>query len=121
MRWLKERVLEMMVIKMSFLDWQIEQLTGYKPVSTFYMDFSICERAGTRSVRALYNRVMKEWARDYKMLTELVMVLNWKIWQHYEKNEKLADLYDELYESAREYAETHLEGDELQYYYETTD
>ena len=111
----------MMVIKMSFLDWQIEQLTGYKPISTFYMDFSISERSGVKSVRALYNRVMKEWASDYKMLTELVMVLNWKIWQHYETNDKLAELYDELWRQADEYATTNLKGDELEYYYATTD
>lgn len=35
------------------------------------------------------------------------MVLNWKIWQHYEKNEKLAELYNSLWEKADTYAGGH--------------
>lgn len=49
------------------------------------------------------------------------MVLNWKIWQHYEKNEKLAELYNRLWEKADTYAGEHLKGEELYYFCNTTD
>lgn len=49
------------------------------------------------------------------------MVLNWKIWQHYEHNEPLARLYNTLWERAAQYAQETLKGDELTYYFVTTD
>ena len=49
------------------------------------------------------------------------MVLNHKIWQHYQKNETLAALYDTLWREADEWACDNLKGDELSYFYQTTD
>lgn len=49
------------------------------------------------------------------------MVLNWKIWQHYPRNEPLAGLYSTLWERADQYAVENLKGDELTYYFVTTD
>ena len=63
----------------------------------------------------------KEWKNNYKYLTELVMVLNWKIWEHYETNEPLAKLYNDLWEQANNYACNNLKGEELNYFYRTTD
>ena len=54
-------------------------------------------------------------------LTEMVMVLNHKIWQWYKKNILLAKLYNQLYDMAAEYAENNLKGEELDYYYRITD
>lgn len=108
-------------------DWNIEELTGYKPISTFYTDFSIAEKYGLEGIEDTYKRVMKAWKDDYKYLTELVMVLNWKCWAWYDKkdgnpkNNIYSIQYQELYEKARKYAETHLKGEELSYYFETTD
>ena len=67
--------------------WNIEEMTGYKPISTFYEDFSIADMFGVNAVKDTYKRAMASWKNDYKMLTELVMVLNWKIWRWYESNE----------------------------------
>lgn len=101
--------------------WNIEALCGYKPITTFWDDFSIAEGFGHGAVYETYNRAFQEWKHDYKYLTELVMVLNWKIWQHYERNEPLAGLYNTLWERADQYAMENLKGDELTYYYQTTD
>lgn len=101
-------------------DWRIEEMTGYKPISTFYTDFSIAEHLGVSAIRDTYKWAM-EWECDYKMLTELVMVLNWKIWEHYESNEPLAKLYNELWETAVARALGILKGEELSYFYRTTD
>ena len=49
------------------------------------------------------------------------MVLNWKCWQHNEKNEEYSALYSDLYYETNDYALDHLKGEELDYFYHTTD
>jgi len=105
----------------SYADWNIEEMYGYKPITTFYMDFSIADGFGVAAIKDTYNRAMKYWKSDYKYLTELVMVLNWKIWEHHGRNDRYAKLYDELWTKADIYAQENLEGDELSYFYRTTD
>lgn len=106
-----------MIIK----DWRIEELHGYKPISSFYRDFSIADNFGINAIKDTYNRAFKEWNDDYKMLTELVMVLNWKIFEHYEHNDEYAVLYNELWVKCDKYATSHLKGLELDYFFKTTD
>jgi len=98
-----------------------EAAIGYTQITTFYEDFSIAEHFGERGIRDTYRRAFKGWKNSYKYLTELVMVLNWKLWRWYGKNNTYATIYNELWEKAKEYAETHLEGEELVYYYRTID
>lgn len=100
---------------------KVEAETGYRPFTTFYEDFGIAERFGIPAVRETYGRVLKEWGRDHKYLTELVMVLNWKIWEHHEHNESLALLYEELWEKARDYAYDTLTGSDLEYFFQVTE
>lgn len=107
--------------KLNFEDWNIEELTGYKPLTTCYMDFSIAERFGKSAVFNTYSKLFEEYKDDYKLLTELVMVLNWKIWQHYESNENMAKVYNFLWEKADYYACKNLKENELLYFYRTTD
>lgn len=99
----------------------IEELTFYKCFTTFPEDFAIADRFGVDAVRDTFNKAFNEWKGDYKYLTELVLVLNWKIWQFYEKNEDLANLYNELWEQADNYACENLKGEELSYFYSTLD
>ena len=101
--------------------WNIEAMTGYKPITTFYEDFSIADMFGVAAIKDTYNRAFKEWRADYKYLTELVMALNWKIWEHYERNDEYAELYNDLWMNTAEWAVENLKGDELSYYYRTTD
>ena len=49
------------------------------------------------------------------------MVLNHKIWEHYETNEPLARVYNELWEKAQNYGYEHLKDDELTYFWKTLD
>lgn len=106
---------------MEIRDWRIEELTGYKPLTTFYKDFSIAEKFGTQAIKDTYTRAFEDWKHDYKYLTELVMVLNWKIWEHYEDNEELAKLYNDLWEELDNYACENLKDEELEYFFRTTD
>ena len=70
---------------MTFKELMLEQ-TGYECFTTFFEDFTTAEKFGLNAVKDTFNRAFKEWKSNYKYLTELTMVLNWKIWQHYEKN-----------------------------------
>lgn len=94
---------------------------GYEFVSTFWQDFSIADAFGKSAIEDTYKRAFEDWKDDYIYLTELVIVLNWKIWEWYEKNEEIARLYNELWAKTDEYACDTLEGDELRHFYEVTD
>ena len=102
-----------------FKDWNIEELTGYKPISTFYLDFSIAEYCGAKAVNDTYFRAFRDWKDSVEMVTELCMVLNWKTWQH--QNDKWCDLYCQLYYRLDEWIINNLKGEDLAYYYRTTD
>ena len=98
-----------------------ESFCGYKQITTFYSDFSIADNFGINAIKDTYKRAFNEWKNNYKYLTELVMVLNWKIWEHYESNDEYAKVYNDLWEKADGYACDNLKGDELAYFYRTTD
>lgn len=96
---------------------------GYEMTTTFWQDFSIADCFGVSAVRDTFNRAFKEWKSNYVYLTELVITLNLKIWQHYEKNGscELSRLYNELWEQADNYACENLKGEELSFFYKITD
>ena len=97
-------------------------INGYETMTTFWDDFSIADRFGVKAVRDTYRRAFNEWKTNYQYLTELVMVLNWKLWQHYELgNDTLSDVYQELWDKADGYAMDRLKGEELNYFFRTTD
>lgn len=99
-----------------------ESALGYKQITTAFMDFGIAEVYGEKAIRETYLALFNNFKNDYRYLTELVMVLNWKMWQHYEdKNEAMSKLYQELWEVADLYACENLKGAELDYFYHTTD
>lgn len=108
--------------KMKIKIWNIEEITGYKPITTFYQDFSIADKFGLDSIQETYDKVIKE-ELGYKELTEFTMALNWKIWEHYEegKENETAKLYDKLWREAANNAMENLKGEELSYYFRTTD
>lgn len=102
--------------------WNVEALTGYKPITTFWSDFSIADAFGVAAIKDTYNRAFKNWKSNYKYLTELVVVLNHKIWYYYQEgNEVYAKLYNDLWMKCDEWACEHLKGDEAAYYYRVLD
>ena len=98
------------LINISVPKWNIEAFNGYKPITSFWTDFSIADRFGVKGIKETFNNIFEEWKDNYKYLTELVLVLNHKIWQWYEKNEQLAKLYNELWQKADSYACENLKG-----------
>ena len=97
-------------------------INGYETITTFWQDFTIADKFDVSAIKDTYKRVFNEWKNNYKYLTELVLVLNWKIWEHYEKNNsKYMALYNELWEDADMYALDNLKGEEWDYFYRTVD
>ena len=110
-----------LALRVSVPKWNVESELGYKPITTFWEDFSIADKFGNEAVNDTFKRAFTEWKGNYAYLTEMVMVLNHKIWQWYKKNILLAKLYNQFYDMAAEYAENNLKGEELDYYYRITD
>ena len=94
---------------------------GYILTSTFWEDFSIADAFGAEAVRDTFKRAFNEWKGNYIYLTELVIVLNHKIWQYYATNEPLAYVYKDLWEVADCYACENLTGEEASFFYNITD
>lgn len=102
--------------------WTMAEEVGYQPKTTFWEDFSIADMFGSPAIRDTFNRAFDEWKSHHVYLTELVMVLNHKIWQHYRAGrEGKAQLYDRLWRKAQDYAFENLKDDELTYFLNTTD
>lgn len=90
--------------------------------TTFWLDFSIADRLGKAAVKDTYRTAFESWKDNYKYLTELVMVLNHKIWEHHEAgNNSFAELYDSLWRKADLYAMENLRGEELRFFCTVTD
>lgn len=91
--------------------------------TTFWSDFTIADAFGLAAVQDTFDRAFAEWKDDYRYLTDLVITLNHKIWQHWEMdNESLmAKLYNKLWSEADVYALNNLSGLELDYFLEKTD
>lgn len=95
---------------------------SYEFKTTFWMDFTIADKFGIEAVKDTFKRAFSEWKTNYIYLTELTLVINWKCWQHYEKNNiEISKLYSEYYYQLREYGLDNLKGKELEYFIKTLD
>lgn len=93
----------------------------YNYKTTLWQDFTIAEMFGESAIRDTYERVFNEWKSNTEYITELVMVLNHKIWAWYQSNEELAKVYNELWKKADLWCTTNLKDEDLTYFYRTTD
>ena len=97
---------------------------NYRRRTMFYSDLSIAEWYNEDSVKDTYKRVMKEWIGNIEYITEFILCLNWKCWEHHaKKNESLSLLYHDLYYEAADKVCEHYKNDKksLEYYYEILD
>lgn len=105
----------------------VANLGDYKPFTTFFSDLTIAELSGgEKAVRDTFNKVVKSWLGNYKYFTEFVLVLNHKIWEHYDPNSEsnpMAELYNELWKKADNlYYEKYKDKDkEMGYFYSVLD
>ncbi|MCI9080040.1 MAG: hypothetical protein HFH68_14200 [Lachnospiraceae bacterium] len=75
---------------------------------------------GLEAIEDTYASAFSEWKFHYKYPTEFVMVLNWKLWEHYKSNAPYAELYGRLFSEASDYAEKNLKGAKLEYFIKIT-
>ena len=105
-------------------DWNIEEMTGYKPMTSSYRDLSIADKFGISTIENTIKTLLKNFkamGNGYKYITELVMALNWKIWEHYENNKTIAKCYNDEWEKLMQWCQEHFTQDQLDYYYRVTD
>lgn len=94
---------------------------GKERKTTFFSDLSIAECYGTKSIKDTYRQVMRSWGKNLDYMCEWVICLNQKIWQHYNSNQSIAKVYDELWRKADDYCRNHFKGEELSKYYDYID
>lgn len=97
-------------------DWKIEQLTGYKPHANFYVDFSMAEPFGISAIANVYNRLFSQYKNNTVYLTELSMAINWKIYEHYDKEKQLTKFYQSIWEQIDGYCKENLQKPYIDYY-----
>lgn len=95
----------------------------YKMQYTWWMDYSIADKFGMKAVQDTYDRSFKEWRDNRVAMQEMTAVLNWKGWEHYNKdnNSELAKLYFRLWEECYNKCLDHFKGEERAAYWEFLD
>lgn len=104
---------------MTFKEFMAEN--GYETKTTFWDDFSIADRYGVKVIKDTYKRAFNEWKNNVVYITELVLVLNHKIWQYADKDNEKTQVYDALWRECDAWCVKNLQGDDLSYFYETLD
>ena len=99
----------------------LEKMLDYKFESTFWEEFSIAEDYGAEGVKEHYDLVFEQWKDNLKFLTELVLVLNIKIFIWYGVDDTIGKMYDQLWKETDGYALNTLKSDDLHYYLSTLD
>lgn len=98
------------------------RILDYETKTTFWDDFAIAEKFGEKAIRDTYKSACKGWRDNTEYITELTMVLNWRLWRAYEEGDELiAKVYDELWRDSHNWCLKNLKGDDLSYYIRTTD
>ena len=61
-----------LALRASVPKWNVESELGYKPITTFWEDFSIADKFGNEAVNDTFKRAFTEWKGNYAYLTEMV-------------------------------------------------
>ena len=97
------------------------EMSGYQPKTTFWSDFSIADAFGESAIKDTYRRAFNDWKNNAEYITELTLILNWKIYQHYKTNKNIAELYDQLWKKTDAWCMSNLKNKDLEYYIRVTD
>ena len=94
---------------------------GYELKTTFWNDFTIADAFGVDAIKDTYNRAFNEWKHDHIYITELCMVMNWKMFYWFEKDDNKYQLYYDLFTTLDEWCMDNLKDEQLDYFLKTTD
>ena len=92
----------------------------------FWAAFDEAEEGGADTIQVIANMAYQRWKDSVEELTDLVMVINHKCWEHYRLgNNELSGLYGDLYyfyyEKAINYREKEKRNEDLTYFIRTLD
>lgn len=92
----------------------------------FWQRFRLAEMCGPETIKGVAEASFNEYKDDIEGLTMLVMTINHKSWAHHDMgNERLSNLYADLYyeydEKAINYLEKKGNQEELTYFFRTLD
>ena len=71
-------------IKMDYKKYN-EERTGFKFETNVWELFTEAEAREDVDIEELYRKLFREWRNDVKLVAELSMCMNWKLWEHHEK------------------------------------
>ena len=69
----------MEILKIVIPKWNIAEITGYDPMTTFGRTSLWQTSSGNEAIADTYRKVKAEWKDNYKHWTELCLVLNHKL------------------------------------------
>lgn len=99
-----------------------ESLCGYTQRTTFWDDFTIAERWGVKAIEDTYRNAFNSWKNDVVFITELVLVLNWKMLYMDEKHmTEKSVMYYKCWVELSNWCERHLEAGAYEYFLNVTD
>ena len=55
----------MKALQIAIPRWNITELNGYEPITTFWQDFSIADKFGDKAIADTYRRAKSEWKDTY--------------------------------------------------------
>ena len=104
-------------------DKMLATFTDYRSITDWWNRYSIADSRGSACVKTLYRDTFEQAKKDYKLLTELVMILNHRLWYWHSLNpsNSMVSLYDMLWQKTHNYAIEELSDDEFSYYSSVTD
>lgn len=122
------------MVTYEFTVWPIETMTGYEPKTSYWNLFEALEQAseqqndkdgGVQRITDVYETLKKNDKDSAVRITELCMVMNWRInvwyYKEGERAEKLAKLYDKLFRDCDRWCCDNLKGEDLSYFFRITD
>lgn len=105
-----------------------EEKTGFKFETNVWELFTEAEINDDVDIEELYRKLFREWHDDVRLIAELSMCMNRKLWEHYEYkgtadsyHERLAELYDSLWRKVHDYALDYFTWEDGAYYFRITD
>ena len=99
-----------------------ESMCGYTQRTTFWDDFTIAEKFGVSAIKDTYKNAFNSWKTDVVFITELVLVLNWKMLYMDERHmTEKSVMYYKCWVELSNWCERHLEAGAYEYFLNVTD
>lgn len=97
------------------------EMGDYKEKTTCWNDFCIAEKGNLKEIEKIFKQFFNDLKYNVEMITELSMVLNWKMWEHDSAgNIEISECYKKLWKKTDKWCLENLSTDDLRYYLKRT-